>query len=274
LDKEGEMPKAAVNGINMYYEVQGKGVPLVMIQGFAGNHQAWFFQLRAFKKRYKVVIFDNRGIGKTDKSSEPYTIRTMADDVIGLMDYLGVDKAHILGLSLGGVVAQEIALTYPQRVRKLVLGSTFAGREIKDVHPDMLKAVGVKEGSANADIRSIDFGKLMNVMVSLAFNKSLYRMFLVPLAKYRLKSVNAEGYLDQMASVGDYGTLDRLHLIQAPTLVITGTGDRLVSPQISDTIASRIPNAKLVLVKGGSHAFFMEMRGRFNKEVLEFLRGG
>jgi len=268
------MPKAPVNGINIYYEIQGKGVPLVMIQGFAGNHQAWFFQSPVFKKYYKVIIFDNRGIGKTDKSSEPYTIRTMADDVIGLMDYLGVDKAHILGLSLGGVVAQEIALTYPERVRKLVLGCTFAGREIKDVNPDLLKAIGVKEGSTNADIKSIDFRKLMNVMVTLAFNRMVYRMFLVPLAKYGMRSIKPEGYLDQMASVGDYDTLDRLHLIQAPTLVITGTGDRLVAPHISDTIAGRIPNAKLVLVKGGSHAFFMEMRGRFNKEVLEFLRSG
>jgi len=258
----------------MYYEVQGKGVPLVMIQGFAGNHKAWFFQTPVFKKYYKVIVFDNRGIGKSDKSSEPYTIRTMADDVVGLLDHIGVDKAHILGLSLGGMVAQEIALAYPERVRKLVLGSTFAGREIRDVHPDMLKAIGVKEGSTDADIRSIDFQKFMGVMVSLAFNKRLYRMILLSLAKYSLKSVKAEGYLDQMASVSDYDTLDRLQLIKAPTLVITGTGDRIVSPGMSDLIASKIPNAKLVKVKGGSHAFFMEMRGRFNKEVLNFLRNG
>lgn len=272
--QEVSVPKAKVNGINMYYKISGKGVPLVMIQGFAGNHQAWFFQTPVFKKYYKVIIFDNRGIGRTDKSSEPYTIRTMADDVIGLMDYLNIDKAHILGLSLGGMVAQEIALTYPERVRKLVLGSTFAGREIRDVNPDMLRAIGVKESSTGTDISSIDFQKLMGVMVSLAFNKRLYRMVLLPLAKYSLKSVKAVGYLGQMTSVEDYDTLDRLHLIQAPTLVITGTGDRIVSPGISDLIASKIPNAKLVKVKGGSHAFFMEMRGRFNKEVLNFLRNG
>ena len=268
------MPKAKVNGVNIYYEVHGKGVPLVMIQGFGGDHKAWFFQTPVFKTYYTVIIFDNRGIGKSDKSGEPYSIRTMADDVIGLMDYLSVDKAHILGLSLGGLVAQEVAMTYPERVRKLVLGCTFAGRDVKDVSPDMLKAIGVKEGSTNADIRSIDFRKLMNVMVTLAFNRMVYRMFLVPLAKYGMRSVNPEGYLDQMASMGDYDTLDRLHLVEAPTLVITGTGDRLVAPQISDTIASRISNAKLVKVKGGSHAFFIEMRRSFNKGVLEFLRSG
>ena len=268
------MPKAAVNGINLYYEVHGKGVPLVMIQGFAGNHQAWFFQTPIFNKYYKVIIFDNRGIGKTDKPSEPYTIRTMAEDVIGLMNHLGIDKAHILGLSLGGMVAQEIAIAYPERVIKLVLGSTFAGSELNDVRPELMKALGIREGSTDVDIRSIDFRKLMNFMVSSAFNKRLYRMILLPLSKRSMKSINPEGHFEQMSAISGYNTLDRLHLIKATTLVITGTGDRIIAPSASEVLASRIPNAKLVLVKGGSHAFFMEMRGRFNKEVLGFLMGG
>jgi pimeloyl-ACP methyl ester carboxylesterase len=258
----------------MYYEVHGKGVPLVMIQGFAGNHQAWFFQTPVFRKYYKVIIFDNRGIGRTDKSSEPYTIKTMAEDVIGLMDYLNIDKTHVLGLSLGGMVAQEIAISYPERVNKLVLGSTFAGREINDVRPETMKALDIREGSTNIDVKSIDFRKLMNFMVSSAFNKRLFRMVLVPLSKRSMKSIDMNSYLEQMAAISDYTTLDRLHLIKAMTLVITGTGDRIISPGASEVIASHIPNAKLVLVKGGSHAFFMEMRGRFNKEVLGFLMGG
>jgi pimeloyl-ACP methyl ester carboxylesterase len=268
------MPRAPVNGINIYYQVHGKGVPLVMIQGFAGNHQAWFLQTPVFKKYYKVVIFDNRGIGRTDKSSEPYTIKTMADDVIGLMDYLKIDKAHILGLSLGGMVAQEIAISYPERVIKLVLGSTFASREVNDIQPRLMEAIGIHEGSTDVDISNMDFRRLMDFMVSAAFNRRLYRMAPVLLSKYGLRSVDPEGYLRQMQSVSGYSTLDRLHLIKAPTLVITGTGDRIISPSASEILASLIPNAKLVLVKGGSHAFFMEMRKRFNKEVLDFLRNG
>ena len=269
------MPRVTVNGVNMYYEVQGKGIPLVMIQGFAGPHQAWFFQAPVFKKYYKVIIFDNRGIGRTEKSSEPYTIRTMADDVIGLMDYLNVDKAHVLGLSLGGMVAQEIAISYPERVRKLVLGSTLAGSEGgSDVHPEMVKAFTASESAANIDFRSIPIAKVMYKMISLAFNRKLYRMILLPLSKRSIKSIDPEGHFKQMAAISGYNTLDRLHLIKAPTLVITGTGDRIISPSASEVLASRISNAKLVLVKGGSHAFFMEMRGRFNKEVLDFLKNG
>lgn len=267
------MPKAPVNGISMYYEVQGKGVPLIMIQGFAGNHQAWFFQTPVFRKCYKVIIFDNRGVGKSGRSGEPYTIKTMADDVIALMDYLGIDKAHILGVSMGGLAAQEVAISHPERVIKLVLGSTFAETERNDVHPELMKALGVREGDTSVDTGNIDFRKLMNFMVSSAFNKRLYRMVLLTLSRRSMESIDASGYLEQMAAVTSYSTLDRLHLIKAPTLVLTGTGDRIVSPSMSDLLASRIPNATLVKVKGGSHAFFMEMRGRFNKEVLDFLRG-
>lgn len=251
------MPKANVNGIDIYYEVHSQGEPLVLIQGFGGGHEGWFFQTRTFKKHYQVIIFDNRGIGKTDKSSEPYTIKTMANDTIGLMDHLGLDKAHVLGASLGGMIAQEIAINYPERVGKLVLVSTTpGGGEVNEAHPEILRTVGVKEGTSEVDLGSVDFHKSMNVIVSLAFNKRLYRMVLLPLSRHYMKRIGVEGHRGQMEAVVGHTTLDRLHLIEAPTLVMTGTEDRIVPPHSSEVIASRIPNAKLVKVEGGSHAFF------------------
>jgi len=268
------VPNARVNGINLYYKVEGQGDPLVMIQGFGGGHDAWFFQTRAFRKYYRVITFDNRGIGKTDRSPEPYTIRTMADDTVGLMDHLGVENAHVLGMSLGGMVAQEVAINYAERVGKLVLVCTSTGEgEISDVHPEMLRAMGVKEGSEAPDLRSVDFNKSMSTIVSLAFNRRLYRMILVPLSRIQMKRIGVEAHIQQMEAVVGHSTVDRLHLIKAPTLVITGTEDRIISPRSSDEIAGRIPDARLVKIEGGSHAFSMEMRGRFNKEVLDYLRG-
>jgi 3-oxoadipate enol-lactonase len=269
------VPKTVVNGINLYYKVDGRGEPLVMIQGFGGGHDAWFFQTRAFRKYYQVITFDNRGIGKTDKSPEPYTIKTMAEDTIGLMDHLGIDNAHVLGMSLGGIVAQEVAISYPKRVKKLVLVCTSTGEgEISDVHPEMLRAIGVKEGSAVPDLRSVDFTESMSTIVSLAFNNRLYRTILVPLSKLQMKRIGVDAHIQQMEAVIGHSTADRLHLIESPTLVITGTEDRIVSPRSSEEIAGRIPNARLVRIDGGSHAFYMEKRGKFNREVLDFLRGG
>jgi pimeloyl-ACP methyl ester carboxylesterase len=113
----------------------------------------------------------------------------------------------------------------------------------------------------------------MSTIVSLAFNRRLYRMLLVPLSKFHMKRVGVEGCIQQMEAVVGHSTVDRLHLIEAPTLVMTGTEDKIVSHRSSEEIASKIPNARLVKIEGGSHAFFMEMRGRFNKEVLDFLKG-
>ena len=258
----------------MYYEVHGKGEPLVLIQGFGGGHQGWFFQVPAFRKHFLVVTFDNRGIGKTGRSKEPLNIKTMADDVIGLMDYLAVDKAHILGLSLGGMVAQEIAITYPHRVRKLVLGSTFATRRMSNVNPESPRASDVQEGPSNAAMQNLGFDKLMKFMISSAFNRALYRIFFTLILRIQRRSIDIEGYFEQMHAVRGHSTADRLRLIHTPTLVITGTGDRLVPSHDSDVIARSIPNANLVKVDGGSHAFFIEMRGRFNEEVLAFLTRG
>jgi len=268
------MPKANVNGINIHYKVHGQGEPLALIQGFGGGHQGWFFQTRAFKNYYRVVTFDNRGVGKTDKPREPYTIKTMADDVIALMDYLGIDKAHILGASMGGMIAQEVVLNYPERVGKLVLVVTHAGiDEESEVSLEMLKALGFEEGYSEEGTANSDLGRLMRAVISLSFNKRLSKLILVPLAHVYTRIVGVKGLTGQFEAIKDYYTQDRLHMIKAPTLVMTGTEDKLMPPGSSEVLASMIPDAKLVRVEGGSHAFHLEMSGRFNKEVLDFLRG-
>ncbi len=272
------MPKAKVNEINIYYKVHGQGEPLVLIQGLGGPRSGWIFQTRAFKKYYRVITFDNRGVGKSDKPSSPYTVRTMADDTIGLLDYLGVDKAHVLGVSLGGMIAQEIAINYPDRVNKLILGCTTAGLgDIERTEEEVRRAIGLREDFTEADIEALylrSMGKIMATITSLAFNRRLFKVVLVPGAKiyFRFGRV-VKGIVGQVGAAVGHSTLDRLHQIKAPTLVIVGTEDKLVPPRSSEVLAERIPNARLVKVEGGSHSFFVEMRGRFNKEVLDFLAG-
>ena len=268
------MPKANVNGVNIDYDVCGQGEPLVLIQGLGGPRSGWIFQTRAFSKYYQVITLDNRGVGKSDKPSQPYTVSTMADDTIALLDHLKVEKAHVLGASLGGMVAQEMAINYPDRVRKLILACTAAG--MGHTNGSAVETMGHGSTLTQADIkdpRSVDMGRVMSEVTTLSFNKRLSKIFFVPLAKTYLRFREVQAISGQMEAAMAHSTLDRLDQIEAPTLVIVGTGDRLVPSQSSELLANMIPNARLVRVNGGSHPFFMEMRGRFNKEVLDFLGG-
>lgn len=266
------MPKAVINGINMYYEVHGQGEPFVLIMGSFGSLEAWILQIQAFQQYYKVIVFDNRGIGRTDKSPEPYSIATMADDTVGLLDHLGIENAHVLGMSLGGPVAQDVAISYPDRVKKLILVCSMAGAEGTRLHLDMLRALGIQNGSQRIDFRNVDFVQIMTATVALAFNDKSLSDSLSAQAETWFKQFDTDGFIKQWEAVTSYNALDRLHKIRARTLVITGTEDRLVDPRSSEVLAGLIPNSKLVKVEGGSHAFFMEMSDKFNTEVLDFLK--
>ena len=256
------MPKVLINGTGIYYEEYGTGEPLILIQGFAGGANAWFRQVTVFSKKFKVITFDARGLDNSDVSNIPYTVPVMVNDVLGIMDYLKIEKANILGTSLGGLVAQAFAVTCPERLDKLVLVSTFPGTDILKTSPG-LKSV--------QDIRAdMDVGKTMGYFISIAFNKRFYRGTINFLSLLRRKWAY-NNYFKQMESIGDYNMVERLHLVRAPTLVITGSDDKIVPPANSELLVKNIPGARLIIVKGGSHAFFLEMSGRFNTEVLHFL---
>jgi pimeloyl-ACP methyl ester carboxylesterase len=259
------MPVAKVNGININYLVEGQGEPLVMITGLGIDQSTWKPQVSAFKKYYQVITFDNRGVGKSDKPEGPYSPRLMAEDTIQLMDFLKIEKAHILGSSMGGLIAQEIAINYPERVIKLILGSTWSCQDdgANGITPNMLEATKLSSRQG------------FNRLIESVFNKIFNRFILVPIIKFqarRMKEQEISGIEGQVACVKEYDSLDRLPLIKAPTLVVTGTKDRVIKHESSDTIAKKIPGARLVKIKNGSHAVSMEKSKVFNREVLEFLK--
>ena len=148
----------------------------------------------------------------------------------------------------------------------------MAGAKRTHLHPDMLKALGMKDSSQPIDFRKVDFIQIMTAAVALAFNDKSLRDSLSAQAGSWFKQFDIDGFIKQWEAVTSYNALDRLHKIRAQTLVITGTGDRLVDPHSSEVIAELISNSKLVKIEGGSHAFFMEMSDRFNTEVLDFLK--
>lgn len=269
---EKVVPQASGEGTLPCYTIQGQGESLVLIMGLGGSKEAWIFQTGVFRRHYRVITFDNRGVDPTRAGQKAFTIGDMADDAIALLDHLCIDSAHILGYSLGGLVAQEIAIRYPRRVKKLILAASVAvGGESERSTAGVQKALGLGPGGTEQSMNSVNLKKVMPVLVSLAFNKWGYRTLIGLVAGSYAKRIGLEGLAGQLQAPARANTLERLGSIQATTLVLTGTKDRVVDPTASHLLASRIPRAKLVLVEGGSHAFSIEMSRRFNREVLDFL---
>lgn len=257
------------------YRVDGKGQPLVLIMGLGGRKENWKPQVRAFKRYFRVITFDNRGVGGSSRLPGPITIEAMVSDTLALLDHLGIDRAHVLGYSLGGIVAQEIAIRYPERVNKLILASTVAIGDESDASVEGLqKTLGLEQGGGQQGLEGVDARRIMPAVTDLAFNKWYYRLVIRLLAPLQAHSIGLEALTGQFQAAADVNTLGRVDSIQATTLVLTGTDDRLVDASASRVLASRIPHAKLVTIEGGSHSVAIEMRRRFNEAVLDFLREG
>ena len=263
------MPVAKIGDINLSYEVHGKGQPLILITGFASAQNMWYAQVRAFSKIYRVVTFDNRGFGKSDKPPGPYTTKMLAGDTIALMDHLGIKKAHILGGSMGGMAAQETAIGHPERLDKLILSSTSAGGQpLRDMLFGLIEAATPGWSRSRPDLASANLQRFMVAMASRSFNGMLYRVLIMPLVKLQAALGRAKVPVGQLEAMLSHNAMDRLDKIRAPTLVLTGSQDRLMPPHSAEELASRIKGAKLVVIDRGAHALGGQ---RFNKEVLSFL---
>ena len=276
------MSNAKVDSIELYYEESGTGDPLLLIMGLAADSTAWMFQVPDFSKRYRTIVFDNRGVGRSSKPPGPYTIHLMADDAVALLDTLDIRRAHVLGVSMGGMIAQELAIRHPDRVRGLVLACTYPE---PDAEVERQREFGIQQfggtvtasGEMRIDLTALDPLMFFQHLLPRVFNQSFIDSELPRLMQLFAGALqygfSMEAILGQMAAVMGHRATDRLHQIKAPTLVITGDADLLISPGNSDVLARSIPGAKLVKVPGGSHGFNLETPDVFNRHVLDFLAG-
>jgi len=277
------MPTAQIRDIELYYEEHGHGDPLLCIMGFATDSTGWLLQTPAFAEHYRTIIFDNRGVGRSAKPTGAYTIHEMADDAVGLLDHLKIDRTHVLGLSMGGMIAQELVLRHPDRVRKLVLAATFpepdaASEENRKVIFTQLGGTITDGGEMKIDFAALNPLMFFQHLLPLVFNPTFIQTELPKLMQMFSGALqygfSMEAIMGQMQAVMGHKTTDRLGTIKAPTLVLTGDADRLISPANSAVLARSIPGAQLVQIPGGSHGFNIEMPERFNQTVLQFLGGG
>jgi 3-oxoadipate enol-lactonase len=271
---------AKVDSIELYYEEHGSGDPLLLIMGLGADSVAWLFQVPEMSKHYRTIVFDNRGVGRSAKPPGPYTIAQMADDTAGLLDAMGIARTHVVGVSMGGMIAQELALRHPTRVRSLVLACTYAKpdndiEQTRQLGVEQLGGSVSPQGEIQVDLSQLDPMAFFQMLLPLAFNQSFIENELPKLMEVFAGALqhgfSMEAILSQVSAVMSHDTTDRLHQIGAPTLVITGDNDRLVPPRCSDVLAARIPGARLAKIPGGSHGFNFETPDVFNREVLAFL---
>ncbi len=274
------MPTATVNGMDLYYEEHGTGDPLLCIMGFATDSTGWLLQVPDFARRYRTIVYDNRGVGRSARPPGPYTIQQMADDACGLLDALGIERTHVLGISMGGMIAQELVLDHPERVRGLVLACTYPEPDEATVQTRrftvrQLGGTVTDAGEVKIDLSAIDPLMFFQHLLPLVFNPEFIQTELPRLFELfggaLQHGFSLDAVMAQLEAVMGHRATDRLSRIAAPTLVLTGDADKVIAPANSELIASRIPNATLRKVPGGSHGFNIEMPERFNREVLDFL---
>ena len=263
------MPKVKINDCNIYYEIHGQGDPLVLIMGLRRNVEWWYRQVPALTEHFQVIIFDNRGAGRSDKPVMEYSIPLFADDTAGLMEALELPCAHILGYSMGGYIAQELALNYPSKVKNLILASTGCGGDKAVLmSPDRLEKFQANAGLKPEEILRKD----MDIYFSdefVAQNPEKIEEFIeISLRHYQ----PADAFFRQFDACLRHDTADRLNRLVVPTLIMTGDDDPLVPPENSNIMKELIPRAELFVLPGGRHCVVIEKADQFNEKVIDFLK--
>ncbi len=259
------MPTVHTNGINMYYEAAGQGEPLLLLHGLGSQSEDWAFQFPAFSQHYRVIAPDIRGHGRSDKPRGPYSVSMMADDILGMLDALAIESTHIVGLSMGGMIAFQMAVDHPERVRSMVIvnsGPSLVPRTIREwlaLQQRLLLA------QLFSPARSGEFisRRLFPKPEQAAMREQLVERW----------SANDPGaYRAAMRAIAGWSVLDRIDTIRCPTLVISGDRDYLPA-DAKRAYTERIPGARLVVIEDSGHATPIDQAEQFNKTVLEFLGG-
>jgi 3-oxoadipate enol-lactonase len=250
--------------VKIAWEERGDGAPLLLIQGLGYGRWSWAPIVPVLAERYRVLWFDNRGIGDSDKPEGPYTARLMADDARQVLDEAGVGRAHVLGASLGGMIAQEVAAGLPERVDKLVLCCTTPGGAATVPMPDVTVRLFAEAATLEPEVALRRF--VENALAADASAELIQEL-------YELRVANPPdpaGWQAQAAAGLTFQGVDGA--ITAPTLIVTGTEDNVVDPRNSDVLAERIPGAEVQRIDRTGHLFFWEQPGAFVSIVSEFLR--
>lgn len=262
------MAYATVNGIQIHYELDGDGEEVVvLINGLADNLETWVFQIPdLLTAGFRVLRFDNRGVGESSKPAGPYTTALLAEDTKALVDQLGLSHFHLMGVSMGGMIAQEYALAYPSDLASLTLACTYAA-------PGPFCSRMFSLWADMAPILGVPF--VMRDVTLWAFTTEFFERRGDELAQFETAMAYMDqpthAYLAQLHSIRQHDTTDRLCNISVPTLVLAGESDILIPVELSRTLHQLIPGSQFVTTPGG-HGCMWEHPQSFNQEFIRFLK--
>jgi 3-oxoadipate enol-lactonase len=261
------MPYVQHGPLRLYYETTGSGPAVLLIAGQAMTLRAWWRTVPVLARSFRVIAFDNRDIGHSDHSAVPYTIGQMADDAIAVLDAAGEERAHVYGISLGGMVAQEVALRHRDRVDALVLGATTAGGTRTVLGDTEALSFFVRAGGMAAE-------EAEWAAVPYNHGEATRRLHGERIAEdiaHRLEfPTDTMAYVHQTAAAASHSTIRRLHRITAPTLVVHGESDVVMPPRNAKLLADKIPGAELKLWPGAGHLCATD-EPRADQHIARFL---
>jgi pimeloyl-ACP methyl ester carboxylesterase len=253
------MTHLTVNGLELFHHRRGSGEPLLLIQGMSGTHLSWGDPFADALEGFDVVSYDHRGIGRSARIDDPFSIADLAEDAAALLDALGWQSAHVMGISMGGMVAQELALRHPERIRTLTLGCTYCGGPGSELAPQATierLSAGMLSGDRELAIRT---GFEVNVSAAFAAQDGAYETFR---AMAKALPAPVPVIMLQMQAIAAHDTSARLPTLARPTLVIHGDRDAMLPVANGRLIASLVPDARLEILEGVGHMFWWEQPQR------------
>ncbi|MCE5244793.1 MAG: alpha/beta fold hydrolase [Syntrophobacteraceae bacterium] len=264
------MPTLLCETAEIYYEVHGQGAPLLLISGLGGGTWSWYGQIPYFRNYYRAIVFDNRGAGRSSMPPGPYRMDRFAHDALCLLDHLEVEKAFVLGLSMGGMIAQELTLLAPERVRALVLGCTHCGGEAQvPPDPEVVRKLLDNDG--------LDHEGIIEKNLPLFLSRECIENRPEVARAYRAAQLAAPPQPDfafkaQLAAVSGFDASTRLHQIGVPVMIVAGSHDVLIPRENAYILAGAMPGAQLAILPGAGHALHAECADTLNSIADNFFQ--
>ncbi|MBR4226623.1 MAG: alpha/beta hydrolase [Candidatus Methanomethylophilaceae archaeon] len=255
------MPFAEFNGIRMHYEEEGEGTPVVLVTGFSGDTTFFKQLIPELSQRYRVIVFDNRGAGTTEYGKDDIDCQDLVDDVLALMDHLHVFRAHMLGWSMGGHIAQEFAIQHPERLLTLTLVSAYPYRPARSSY--------FMNGIVDCALRGGDPEYISMMTNAFCFTEDFFSGLEAKGKALRsLKGLDPKGLKHQMHALDQFDTREKLSSISVPTLSVHGLSDIMVEPKLGDYISDRIPGCRVLRIPNTGHIVKPSL---YQKEFMEHM---